>query len=134
MSSTSVVQSMLWPDLFLMYTWSISVACGVVGKRTSCLKLKLDIRLNMAGFSRCKISSLKSPSITQVVAHFVICVNSLVSNVNNVARATLGDLYTTAICKYSPLGSCMVAETASMPLVANLCTLHGSPVSPSSAQ
>ena len=68
------------------------------------------------------MSSLKSPSITQGVLHSVKCLNSLVSTVINVARGTLGDLYTTATCILLASGNCMVADTASMPLVANLCT------------
>ena len=72
------------------------------------------------------MSSLKSPSITQGVLHSVTCLNSLVSIVINVALGRLGDLYTTAICIFPTLGNCMVADTASMALVANLCTLDGS--------
>ena len=55
----------------------------------------------MTEFWQCKISSLKSPSITQGTVHSVTCVNSLVSKVVSVAWDTLGDLYTTAICKLS---------------------------------
>ena len=89
------------------------------------MKLKLDIRLKIAEFWQCRISALKSPSITQGAAHSVTCVNSLVSNESNVAWGTLGDLYTSAICQFSPFGSSKVADTASMPVVANLCTLVG---------
>lgn len=76
---------------------SITVACGVVRYSTICLKLKLDMRLKRAEFWQCKISSLKSASITQGTAHRVTCVNSLVNKVISVARGTLGDLYTTAM-------------------------------------
>ena len=103
----------LQPDIFRKYTWSIAGPWGVVGYCTICLKLKLD-RLKMAGFWQCRISSLKSPSITQGAVHSV---NSLVSKVIVVLWETLGDLHTSAICKWFALGSCMVADTASMPLV-----------------
>ena len=69
------------------------------------------------------MSSLKSPSITQGMLHSVTCLNSLVSTVISVALGTLGDLYTTAILL--ALGNCIVADTASMPLLVNLCTLDG---------
>ena len=71
------------------------------------------------------MSSLKSPSITQGMLHSVTCLNSLVSTVISVALGTLGDLYTTAICILLALGNCIVADTASMPLLVNLCTLDG---------
>ena len=67
------------------------------------------------------MSSLKSPSITQGMLHSVTCLNSLVSTVISV----VGDLYTTAICILLALGNCIVADTASMPLLVNLCTLDG---------
>ena len=72
------------------------------------------------------MSSLKSPSITQGMLHSVTYLNSLVSTVISVALGTLGDLYTTAICILLALGNCIVADTASMPLLVNLCTLDGS--------
>ena len=72
------------------------------------------------------MSSLKSSNIVQGMLHSVTCLNSLVSTVIiNIAWGTLGDLYTTAICILPVLGTCIVADTASMPLVANLCTLDG---------
>ena len=71
------------------------------------------------------MSSLKSPSITQGMLHSVTCLNSLVSTVISVALGTLGDLYTTAICILLALGSCIVADTASMPLLVNLCIYIG---------
>ena len=64
------------------------------------------------------MSSLKSPSVTQGMLHSVTCLNSLVSTVISV----VGDLYTTAICILLALGNCIVADTASMPLLVNLCT------------
>jgi hypothetical protein len=97
--------------------------CAVVGECTSCVKLKPDIILTIAGLCCCKMSSFKSPSITQCVLHSVTCPNSLVTTVINVARGTLGDLYTTAICILPALGNFVVADTASVPLVANLFTL-----------
>lgn len=77
----------------------------------------------MAELWQCKKSSLKSPSMTQGTAHTVTCLNSLVSKVAIIAWDTLGDRYTTAICKFSEFGSCMVADTASMPVFADLCAL-----------
>ena len=54
------------------------------------------------------------------------CVTCLVSTVISVALGTLSDLYTTAICILLALGNCIVANTASMTLLVNLCTLDGS--------
>ena len=52
-------------------------------------------------------------------------VNNIDSTVVKLAWDTLGDLYTTAICILSALRTCTVADTASMPVVANLCVLDG---------
>ena len=71
------------------------------------------------------MSSLKSPSIIQGDLHSDTYVNSLDSIVIRVVWDTLGDLYTTATCILPTLGNCIVVDTASMPLVANLCVLHG---------
>ena len=38
---------------------------------------------------------------------------------------TLGDLYNSATCMWFPLGNYKVTDTASMPLVENLCEFDG---------
>ena len=98
------------------------MAWAVVGDCTNCMKLKVAISLTIAEFWCCKKSSLKSPSITQGVLNCDTCVNNLDSTVVKLASDTL---YTTAICILPALRTCTVADTASMPVVANLCVLDG---------
>ena len=81
MSFTNAV----WPAVLVLYTWSVSVPSGVVGHCTICVKLKLDMRLKMAEFQLCDMSSLKSPSTTHSRVLIVKCVNILVSKVTRVA-------------------------------------------------
>lgn len=52
--------------------------------------------------------------------HSETCVNNLDNKVINVDWDALGDLYITAICIFCALGNSIVADTASMPSVANL--------------
>ena len=68
---------------------------------------------------------MKSPSTTQGVLYTDKFVNNLSRMGVNAVRDRLGDLYNSATCMWLPLGNSKVADTASIPLVANLCKLVG---------